>query len=188
MVMVLFLFPWEPANVVQVADIPMVVVVVALGGSIGTSGSSVGRGKTTGLIRLPCLSLTLQLVRTISQYPRGSRGLMGKKRRTHICYAHIATVFAANPVCKFKKNDLVLSIGTQKEKKQSNTIGMVQLTPTLTDATTLIHGLHSKGQGKESSAGRRRKAGFTTGHKVKALFQKQGKYFKSPSAFSFSFS
>lgn len=39
--MVLFLFPWEPAKVVQVADIPMVVVVVALGGSVKTSGSSV---------------------------------------------------------------------------------------------------------------------------------------------------
>lgn len=43
--MVLFLFPWEPAKVVQVADIPMVVVVVALGGSVGTSGSSDGRVK-----------------------------------------------------------------------------------------------------------------------------------------------
>lgn len=40
-VMVLFLLPWEPAKVVQVADIPMVVVVVALGGSVKTSGSSV---------------------------------------------------------------------------------------------------------------------------------------------------
>lgn len=39
--MVLFLLPWEPAKVVQVADIPMVVVVVALGGSVKTSGSSV---------------------------------------------------------------------------------------------------------------------------------------------------
>lgn len=38
--MVLFLLPWEPAKVVHVADIPMVVVVVALGGSVKTSGSS----------------------------------------------------------------------------------------------------------------------------------------------------
>lgn len=40
-VIVLFLFPCEPANVVHVADMPMVVVVVALGGSV-TSGSSSG--------------------------------------------------------------------------------------------------------------------------------------------------
>lgn len=38
--------PKAVVKVVEVADIPMVVVVVALGGSMGTSASTLGKGET----------------------------------------------------------------------------------------------------------------------------------------------